>query len=76
MALSFDPEKSERNKAKHGIDFYEAQSFWNDHDPVEIAATTSNQTRFLIVGAAFLMPPIQAGESRKASGIFCLCRGQ
>ncbi|MSO62009.1 MAG: hypothetical protein EXQ50_07965 [Acidobacteria bacterium] len=30
MEFEFDPAKSAANKAKHGIDFVEAQEFWND----------------------------------------------
>ena len=28
--FEFDPDKSKANKAKHGIDFVEAQQLWND----------------------------------------------
>jgi len=32
MEFEFDPQKSDRNKIKHGIDFNEAQELWNDPD--------------------------------------------
>jgi uncharacterized DUF497 family protein len=28
VEFEFDPDKSERNKAKHGIDFIQAQALW------------------------------------------------
>jgi len=36
VEFEFDPEKSVRNKAKHGIDFQEAQALWKDPDLLEI----------------------------------------
>jgi uncharacterized protein len=51
MDFEFDPEKSDRNRQKHGIDFYEAQALWDDPDLIEIPAKTSDEPRLLIVGA-------------------------
>jgi len=48
--LTIDPEKSVSNKAKHGIDFPEAQSLWKDLDLLEIPVKTSDEERFLVVG--------------------------
>ncbi len=50
MEFEFDPEKSIGNKAKHGIDFQEAQSLWKDLDLLEIPVKTSDEERFLVVG--------------------------
>jgi len=50
MDLEFDPNKSDSNKEKHGIDFYEAQALWNDPDLIEIPVKTSNEPRFLVIG--------------------------
>jgi len=36
MEFEFDHKKSESNKRKHGIDFYEAQKLWDDTDFIEI----------------------------------------
>jgi uncharacterized DUF497 family protein len=36
MPFEFDPKKSDSNRQKHGIVFYEAQSLWNDPDLIEI----------------------------------------
>ena len=49
MEFEFDPKKSERNKQKHGIDFYEAQAMWNDPDLIEIAARTTDESRYLVI---------------------------
>lgn len=48
--FEFDPDKSESNKKKHGIDFEEAQALWNDSDFIEIPAKIVDEPRFLVVG--------------------------
>jgi uncharacterized DUF497 family protein len=48
MNFEFDPEKSAGNKAKHGIDFEEAQALWKDPKMVEIPAT--DEPRWLVIG--------------------------
>jgi uncharacterized DUF497 family protein len=50
MEFEFDPVKSNSNKEKHGIDFYEAQALWNDPDLIEIPVITSDEPRFLVIG--------------------------
>jgi uncharacterized DUF497 family protein len=50
MELEFDENKSDSNKAKHGIDFREAQVPWSDPDLIEIPAKTSDEPRFLVIG--------------------------
>jgi len=50
MEFEFDKRKSQINKKKHGIDFVEAQSLWNDPDRIEIPAKTIDEQRFLIIG--------------------------
>jgi len=50
MRFEYDPEKSAQNKAKHGIDFEEAQSLWLDPMLVEIPARTSDEPRWLLIG--------------------------
>ena len=50
MEFEFDPIKSNSNKEKHGIDFYEAQTLWNDPDLIEIPVITSDEPRFLVIG--------------------------
>lgn len=50
MEFEFDPEKSESNKQKHGIDFYEAQELWDDSDFIEIPVKASDEQRFLVIG--------------------------
>jgi len=47
MEFEFDPKKSESNKQKHGIDFYDAQTLWDDPDLIEIPVKTSDEPRFL-----------------------------
>ena len=42
--------KSDGNKTKHGIDFYEAQALWDDPDFIEIPVRTDDEARFLVIG--------------------------
>ncbi|MDP2157988.1 MAG: BrnT family toxin [Nitrospirota bacterium] len=48
--FEFDANKSENNRKKHGIDFYEARELWNDPDFIEIPVKTSDEKRFLVIG--------------------------
>ena len=50
MEFEFDPDKSNANKGKHGIDFEAAQALWDDPDFVETPARTTDERRFLIIG--------------------------
>jgi len=50
MEFEFDEEKSKGNKQKHGIDFNEAQTLWDDPDVIEIPVKTSDEPRFLVIG--------------------------
>lgn len=50
--FDFDPAKSAANKAKHGIDFVEAQCLWDDARSKRIKAPKPGLTeeRWLIIG--------------------------
>ena len=50
MEFGFHPKKSRANKAKHGIDFLEAQALWDDPDFIEIPAKTTDEPRFIVIG--------------------------
>jgi uncharacterized DUF497 family protein len=50
MEFEFDTRKSESNKRRHGIDFEEAQTLWDDPDRTEIPARTEDEPRTLIIG--------------------------
>ena len=50
MIFEFDLEKSAGNKAKHGIDFVEAQSLWSDPELVEVPVKVHDELRFLVIG--------------------------
>lgn len=50
MDFEFDTRKSEINKKKHGIDFFEAQTLWEDPELIEIPVQTSDEPRFLVIG--------------------------
>ncbi|MFZ2123563.1 MAG: BrnT family toxin [Rhodoferax sp.] len=49
-SFEFDVAKSESNRIKHGIDFAEAQSLWNDPMLLVIPAKTEDEPRFLVIG--------------------------
>jgi hypothetical protein len=50
MEFEFDANKSEGNRKKHSIDFYEAQRLWDDPDFIEIPVKTRDEHRFLVIG--------------------------
>ena len=50
MGFEFDPEKGDRNLAKHGIDFQDARELWNDPNLLEIPARTEDEPRSLVIG--------------------------
>ena len=47
--FEYDPNKSERNKHKNGIDFEEAQYLWLDPRRIEIEARTVGEIRKLLI---------------------------
>ena len=49
MEFEFDPRKSEINKAKHGIDFVEAQALWKSKH-VLLHATDTLEKRYMVIG--------------------------
>ncbi len=51
MEFEFDPAKSAANKAKHGVDFEEAQALWLDLRRLEIPARQMDEPRFLVIGS-------------------------
>jgi uncharacterized protein len=48
--FEFNASKSKSNRAKHGIDFIDAQLLWNDPMLLEIAARTEDEPRYLVIG--------------------------
>ena len=50
MKFEFDYEKSEANRAKHGIDFVEAQALWDDPDRLQVPARTQGEPRLMLIG--------------------------
>jgi uncharacterized DUF497 family protein len=50
ISFEFDAAKSESNRTKHGINFVEAQSLWNDPMLLEIPAKTDDEPRYLVIG--------------------------
>lgn len=50
QSFEFDEVKSRSNKAKHGIDFVEAQALWLDSDLLRLTANCESEPRFLFIG--------------------------
>lgn len=50
ITFEFDEAKSQANLLKHGINFIDAQTLWNDSSLLEIPAKTEDEPRFLMVG--------------------------
>jgi uncharacterized DUF497 family protein len=50
VLFEFDEAKSHSNKAKHGIDFVEAQELWLDDLLVELQARSEDEPRFVVIG--------------------------
>ena len=48
--FEFDPAKSEANRAKHGIDFEEAQALWRDPYRLAIPSLSADEERWLVTG--------------------------
>jgi uncharacterized DUF497 family protein len=51
IPFEFDTAKSESNRAKHGIDFVEAQRLWSDPMLLEIPAKTEDEPRYVVIGS-------------------------
>ena len=49
MQFEFDLQKSETNKAKHGIDFIEAQALWKSKH-VRLGAKDALEKRYMVIG--------------------------
>ena len=50
MEYEYDPNKSNANKIKHGIDFEQAITLWLDPNLIEIPARTADEPRFMLIG--------------------------
>lgn len=47
--FEYDPNKSQANKEKHGIDFDEAQSLWLDEDRINLPAQSDTEDRNALI---------------------------
>ena len=50
MKFEYNSNKSSANKEKHGIDFDEAQSLWQDEYLLEVPLNFPDETRYLCIG--------------------------
>jgi uncharacterized DUF497 family protein len=50
MAFEYDAAKSASNRRKHGIDFEEAQTLWDDPAIMEIPVDTADEPRWVLIG--------------------------
>lgn len=49
MEFEYDPQKSDLNQSKHGIDFIRAQLLWSDERRVVVPARSSTESREAII---------------------------
>jgi uncharacterized DUF497 family protein len=50
VGFEFDERKSRANLAKHGIDFVQAQSLWDDDNLVGFEVNTASELRHILIG--------------------------
>ena len=50
MKFEYDPDKSQLNYFKHGINFEQAQRLWQDPLRVQLNAKSITEPRFLVIG--------------------------
>lgn len=50
MLFEYDHRKSQSNKAKHGIDFEEAQMLWKDDNIVQVPIWSPGEQWYLVIG--------------------------
>ena len=50
MDFEYDPQKSESNKIKHGIDFEEVKALWNDGEAIEVPLPFEIEPRYIVIG--------------------------
>jgi len=50
MEFEYDPEKSSKNKQKHGIDFYRSQALWEDSGLLTLLSRYPDEPRYLAIG--------------------------
>jgi uncharacterized DUF497 family protein len=49
VEFEFDPQKSDSYKAKHGIDFVEAQALWKSKH-IRLGAKDALEKRYMVIG--------------------------
>lgn len=49
MEFEFNESKSDANKQKHGLDFYETRQLWLDPDAVELPARSEKEERKMLI---------------------------
>ena len=49
MQFEFNPEKSQKNKEKHGMDLAETQLLWNDPNAISFPARSDDEERFALL---------------------------
>ncbi len=50
MDFEYDPQKSELDKSRHGIDFEEAKVLWDDIASIEVPLPFEYESRFMVIG--------------------------
>lgn len=53
LLFEYDPNKSQINLAKHGIDFEQAKLLWEDERKVVLEACTEPELRYFVIGKIY-----------------------
>lgn len=51
MEFEYDAQKIKSNQSKHGIDFEEAQSLWDDPDCIGFPAKSDDEERYALLAS-------------------------
>jgi uncharacterized protein len=49
MEFEYDPQKSEANLIKHGIDFEESKYLWDDPNRLQLQARSETELRYALI---------------------------
>jgi len=67
MEFEYDPQKSNSNKQKHGIDFEESKSLWLDINRLEVQAKSDDEPGYALISFYTAFYTIRDGRIRLIS---------
>ena len=80
MHFGYDPAKSEANAEKHGIDFEEAQTLWDDPHLLTFSLQCKEESRWALLaryaGAVWFAVYTMRGEATRIIGVRRAIKGE